>query len=191
MRLIVGLGNPGRQYEPTRHNVGFTVLDRVARRHAAGVIARSKFQGAVLAASIEGEPAMLLKPTTFMNRAGQSVSEAVRFYRLDPTSDLLILVDDTALSCGIIRLRSGGGAGGHNGLADVERMLATDQYARLRIGIDAPGEIPQEQYVLGRFRPQQLEQLEPALDDAVDATVCWTAHGIDEAMNRYNRRQTA
>ena len=160
MRLIVGLGNPGRQYEPTRHNVGFTVLDRVARRHAAGVIARSKFPGAVLAASIEGEQAMLLKPTTFMNRAGQSVSEAVRFYRLDPTSDLLILVDDTALSCGIIRLRSGGGAGGHNGLADVERMLATDQYARPRvILVDGNALLYRAYYAL-----PGKERLRPALE---------------------------
>ncbi|MHC4787270.1 MAG: aminoacyl-tRNA hydrolase, partial [Planctomycetota bacterium] len=129
--------------------------------------------------------------TTFMNRCGQAVAEAVRFYKLDPAADLLVIVDDTALPCGMIRLRCEGGAGGHNGLADIEQKLGSGQYARLRLGIDAPGGIPQETYVLGRFRPQQLELLEPALEDAVDATVCWMAHGIEEAMNRFNRRQTA
>ena len=110
---------------------------------------------------------------------------------LRPPADLLVLVDDTALSCGMIRLRAEGGAGGHNGLADIEQKLGSGQYARLRIGIDGPGEIPQETYVLGRFRPEQRELLEPALEDAVDATVCWMAHGITEAMNRFNRRKTA
>ena len=126
-----------------------------------------------------------------MNRCGQAVGEAVRFFKLDPAADLLVIVDDTALSCGMIRLRSEGGAGGHNGLADIEQKLGSGQYARLRLGIDTPGGIPQETYVLGRFRPQQLELLEPALEDAVDAAVCWMAHGIEEAMNRFNRRQTA
>jgi PTH1 family peptidyl-tRNA hydrolase len=191
MRLIAGLGNPGREYERTRHNAGSIVLDRLARRYAPGTVARCKFHGIVVEAAIGPDRAILLKPTTFMNRCGQAVAEAVRFYKLDPAADLLVLVDDTALSCGMIRLRCGGGTGGHNGLADIELKLGTEQYARLRIGIDAPGGIPQEAYVLGRFRPQQLELLEPALEDAVDATVCWMAHGIEEAMNRFNRRQTA
>ncbi len=191
MRLIAGLGNPGREYDLTRHNVGSTVLDRLARRYAPGTVARCKFHGIVVEASMGLDRAILLKPTTFMNRCGQAVAEAVRFYKLDPAADLLVLVDDTGLSCGMIRLRCGGGTGGHNGLADIEQKLGTEQYARLRIGIDAPGGIPQEAYVLGRFRPQQLELLEPALEDAVDATVCWMAHGIEDAMNRFNRRQTA
>jgi PTH1 family peptidyl-tRNA hydrolase len=191
MRVIAGLGNPGREYEQTRHNVGAAVLDRLARRYAPGAVARCKFHGIVVEAAIGADRALLLKPTTYMNRCGQAVAEAVSFYKLDPAADLLVLVDDTALACGMIRLRCGGGTGGHNGLADIERKLGSDQYARLRIGIDAPGEIPQEAYVLGRFRPDQIEQLEPALEDAVDATVCWMAHGTEEAMNRFNRRQAA
>ena len=190
MKLIVGLGNPGQQHEHTRHNVGFVVLDRLARRYAAGEIARGKFHGAVLDAQVDGQRVLLLKPTTFMNRSGQSVAEAVRFYHLDPGSSLLVVVDDVALACGIIRLRSDGGAGGHNGLADIEQKLATQEYSRLRIGIDAPGDIPQSNYVLGRFRPDQQELVEPALETAVDAAVCWALHGIDEAMNRFNRRNT-
>ena len=166
------------------------MLDRLARRYAAGEIARGKFHGAVLDAQVDGQRVLLLKPTTFMNRSGQSVAEAVRFYHLDPGSSLLVVVDDVALACGIIRLRSDGGAGGHNGLADIEQKLATQEYSRLRIGIDAPGDIPQSNYVLGRFRPDQQELVEPALETAVDAAVCWALHGIDEAMNRFNRRNT-
>ena len=152
MRLIVGLGNPGQQYEATRHNVGFEVLDRLARRYAEGTVAKGKFHGAVVEAMIDDQRALLLKPTTYMNRSGQSVAEAMHFYRLDAVADLLVIVDDTALACGMIRLRASGGAGGHNGLADIEQKLDTIEYARLRIGVDPPGEIPQESYVLGRFR---------------------------------------
>ena len=190
MKLIVGLGNPGQQHEHTRHNVGFVVLDRLARRYASGEIARSKFHGAALDAQINGQRVLLLRPTTFMNRSGQSVAEASQFYKLDPESSLLVVVDDIALTCGMIRLRSEGGAGGHNGLADIEQKLATQEYSRLRIGIDAPGDIDQANYVLGRFRPDQQELVEPALEAAVDAAVCWALHGIDEAMNRFNHRNT-
>ncbi len=191
MKLIVGLGNPGRQYEQTRHNAGYEVLDRVARRYAADAIARTRFHGAVLEAHIDGARALLLKPTTYMNLCGQAVSEAAGFYKVDATSDLLVIVDDIALPCGAIRLRAGGGAGGHNGLSDIEGRLGTDAYARLRIGIDPPGTVPQESYVLGQFTPEQRRLVEPAMEEAVGAAACWASHGIVEAMNRYNRRQTA
>lgn len=208
MKLIVGLGNPGPEHEGTRHNVGFDVLDRVARRHvshvnnAASGPARSKFGGLVLeaeigrsdgarrAASTDTEPVrvLLLKPLTYMNRSGQSVAEAVRFHKLDPAQDLLVIVDDLALACGVIRLRDRGSAGGHNGLADIERLLGTDVYARLRVGIDPPKAVPQVSYVLGRFRPDQRERLEPALEDSVAAATCWATEGINTAMNRFNKR---
>lgn len=191
MKLIVGLGNPGPEYEDTRHNVGFVVLDHLARRYAPGGVTRGKFHAAVLDADINGERTLLIKPTTYMNRAGLSVSEAVNFYKTDPAGDLLVLVDDVALPCGSIRLRPSGGAGGHNGLADIEQKLATQEYGRLRIGIDGPGNIPQRDYVLGRFRPDQLELMEPALDEATDAAACWATRGMTEAMNRFNRRNTA
>jgi len=188
MKLIVGLGNPGFEYDNTRHNVGFVVLDHLARRFAPGTVARSKFQGATIDASIEGEKAILLKPLTFMNRSGQSVAEATAFFKLDPAVDLLVIVDDVALPCGAIRLRAEGSAGGHNGLADIEQKLGTNAYARLRIGIDAPGAIPQKDYVLGRFRQDQLPLVESACNEAVDAAVCWCVGGISQAMNRFNRK---
>jgi PTH1 family peptidyl-tRNA hydrolase len=191
VRLIAGLGNPGPQYDGTRHNVGFEVLDRLARRHAPGEPARSRFHGVCIDATIGGERALLLKPTTFMNRSGLAVREAIQFYKLNATSDLLVIVDDTALACGVIRLRPEGSAGGHNGLADLEEKLGTTTYCRLRIGVDSPGPSPQHEYVLGRFSPDQRERLEPALNDAADAAALWAQSGITEAMNRYNRRNIA
>jgi PTH1 family peptidyl-tRNA hydrolase len=191
MKLIVGLGNPGPRYQGTRHNVGFEAIDRLARRCATSPVARQRFQGATLEASIEDQSALLLKPATFMNRSGQSVLEAVQFYKLDPALDLLVIVDDMSLPCGSIRLRAEGSAGSHNGLEDVERRLGSGAWARLRIGIDDPGTIPWETYVLGRFQPQQLELVEGALEDAVAAAASWAAHGITETMNRFNRRKTA
>ena len=191
MKLIAGLGNPGPDYERTRHNVGYEVLDRVARRLAPGQVAKSKFHGALLDGAAGEVRLLLLKPLSFMNRSGQAVSEAIGFYKLDPAEDLLILVDDIALPCGAMRLRADGGAGGHNGLADIEQRLGSDRYARLRVGIDPPGEIPQSAYVLGRFRPEQRELVEPTLDEAADAATCWAQAGINEAMNRYNRSPTA
>lgn len=191
MKLVVGLGNPGPEYDGTRHNVGFEVLDRLARRFAPQATARSRFHGACKEAELGGQRALLLKPATYMNRSGLAVAEAVRFHKIDPAVDLLVLVDDMALECGVIRLRPEGSSGGHNGLSDVERLLGSSNYPRLRIGIDGPGQIPQKDYVLGRFRPDQRDRLEPALDMAADAVVCWARFGIQEAMNRYNRKNTA
>ena len=191
MKLIVGLGNPGPEYRDTRHNVGFEVLDRLARRTAPGAVARGRFHGALIEADLDAQRLLLLKPTTFVNRSGLAVGEAVRFYKLQPPADLLVIVDDVALACGLIRLRPGGSPGGHNGLTDIEQKLGTDEYARLRIGIDPPGQIPQRDYVLGRFRPEQREQIEPAFEDAVAAALCWAALGCTEAMNRFNRKNTA
>ena len=188
MKLIVGLGNPGPEYDHTRHNVGFVVLDRLARRFAPGAIARSKFQGATVDANIGDEKVVLLKPLTYMNRSGQSTSEAVNFFKLNPNDDVLVIVDDVALPCGTIRLRADGSAGGHNGLIDIEQKLGTNAYARLRIGIDAPGPIPQKDYVLGRFREDQLPLLESAIEDAVNASLLWCTRGMTEAMNRFNRK---
>ena len=187
MHLIVGLGNPGTQYDKTRHNAGFMAIERFARRHGlldAGRL-KSKFHAAVIDGVICDAKCLLMQPMTFMNRSGQAVREALDFYKLD-TSELLIMVDDVALPCGRIRLRAAGSAGGHNGLADVQRAVGSGDYPRLRIGIDATGRVPQVDYVLQRFTPQQLTQLDPALDNACDAIECWLAQGIDKAMSQYN-----
>jgi PTH1 family peptidyl-tRNA hydrolase len=191
MKLIVGLGNPGPEYDRTRHNVGFEVVDSLARRHAPGEVARAKFHAVLLDATIAGEKVILAKPTTYMNLSGSAVGEIIRFYKIDPASDLLVIVDDVALDCGLIRMRADGSAGGHNGLADVEQKLSSQQWARLRVGVGAPGPAPQKDYVLGKFRPDQREAVEQALDDAVEAAECWVERGVQETMNRYNRKQSA
>ncbi len=191
MKLIVGLGNPGVEYDETRHNVGFLVLDSLARRLGSGEIARARFHGLAIETNHRDEKLLLIKPTTYMNRSGQCIAEAVQFYKLDPATDLLVIVDDVALPCGSIRLRADGSAGGHNGLEDIVQKLGTESWARLRIGVDAPGAIPQKNYVLGHFRPDQKPLVDAALNEAADAAVCWLNHGIVETMNRFNRRITA
>ncbi len=193
MKLIVGLGNPGPEYERSRHNIGFVVLDHLARKHAPGEVARSRFHAVVIETRFGDEKILLIKPTTFMNRSGLAVSEAIRFYKLDPALDLLILVDDTALPCGKLRLRPDGGTGGHNGLSDITQKLSQDtkgDYPRLRIGIDAPPEnIPLKDYVLGKFRPDQWDLVESAALTAADAAYCWATEGTTKTMNRFNPKE--
>lgn len=184
MRLIVGLGNPGNKYQRTRHNVGFMIIDRLAERHGMN-ISRARFHGQLCDGQIAGNRCLLLKPMTYMNQSGLAVASASCFYKL-AHSDLIIVVDDTAMPAGRIRLRATGSDGGHNGLADIAQALGSNVYPRLRIGIDPPGTIPQVDYVLGQFTSDQRQNIEPALDTACDAIDCWINHGIEEAMNRHN-----
>lgn len=188
MKLIVGLGNPGLEHEKTRHNAGFLAVDRLAERHARGCVPRGRFSSITLEASIKGEKCLLMKPSTYMNRSGAAVAEAARFFKLAPESDVFVITDDTALPAGVIRVRGSGGAGGHNGLRDIERLLATEGYARCRVGIDAPGIVPLHDYVLGRFGPEQWEKVCPALDNAANAAEVWATEGLSAAMNRFNVR---
>lgn len=193
MKLVVGLGNPGSEYDRTRHNVGFEVVDRLARRHGDPMtgVAKSRFSGLLLEAEIRGEKILLLKPLTFMNLSGKSVAEAMRFYKMDPSEDLMVVVDDTAIDCGAVKIKPGGGAGGHNGLSDVSRLLGTDEWPRLRIGIGKPGQIPLKSYVLGRFSPDQQPLVDSALDLATEAVASWAGQGLETAMNQFNRKAPA
>ena len=190
MKLIVGLGNPGAQYERTRHNAGFMAVDVLAERHARGAVPRSRFNALTLEASLPGsagpEKCLLMKPTTYMNRSGQSVAEAVRFFRITPASDMLVIVDDVYLPCGTIRIRENGSAGGHNGLADIERLLGSDVYPRVRVGVDPPGQIPQADYVLGRFTDEQWSAVNEAITRSADAAELFVRSGLTAAMNRFN-----
>jgi PTH1 family peptidyl-tRNA hydrolase len=197
MRLIVGLGNPGRQYAGTRHNVGWEVLDVLAEKLGFGEfdrLARTKFEGLAMDGSIAapgGEPrrVLLLKPTTFMNLSGRSVQSAMAFYQIAP-AEIMVALDDLALPAGRIRLRSGGSSGSHNGLRDIERAIGTQQYPRLRIGIDpAPPGFAGKDYVLGRFTPEQRPLVDAAVRRATEAIVMWTESGIDAAMNRFNAEE--
>jgi PTH1 family peptidyl-tRNA hydrolase len=188
MKLIVGLGNPGSEYAGTRHNAGFDVIDRLSARFAPGAAPRSRFGGLATDAEVGGEKCLLLKPMTFMNLSGRSVLEAVQFFKLEPSRDLLVIVDDLALPCGSIRLRPDGSSGGHNGLADIGLKLSSNYWARLRIGIDPPGRVPQADYVLGKFSPAQRPLAEASMDEAARAAECWAAKGLQEAMNRFNSK---
>ena len=191
MKFIVGLGNPGSTYNHSRHNVGFAIIDSLARQLAAGVPATSKFDAVVIEIHSGDEKVLLMKPQQFMNRSGNPIGQAISFYKADPSTDLLVIVDDIHLSCGSIRLRDTGSAGGHNGLTDITNHLSGEDWARLRIGIDEPGLIPQSEYVLGKFTPEQQETVEPALARAVKAAIVWLNCGIDEAMNKFNETQNS
>ncbi len=190
MKLIVGLGNPGATYEKTRHNAGFLAVDRLASRHAGGQTARARFRSLTLDVSLPGcsDRVMLMKPLTYMNLSGQAVAEAARFFKVE-AGDIFVLVDDIALACGSIRVRGAGGAGGHNGLSSIACSLGTEEYPRCRIGVDAPGRVPQADYVLSRFSPEQWGQMEGSLNSAADAAETWAAQGLDAAMNRFNVRE--
>ncbi|MCB9845753.1 MAG: aminoacyl-tRNA hydrolase [Phycisphaeraceae bacterium] len=189
MRLIVGLGNPDRQYQKTRHNVGFMVVERLAARHAPSERVRSQFHADTVEAAIGGARCLLVRPVTYMNRSGLSVQEAVRFYRAEPANDLLVITDDIYLPVGAVRLRARGSAGGHNGLQDIIRALGGDEYPRCRVGVGA--KLPfmdQADYVLSRFSDVEAPAIEAALERAADAAEVFATRGIDAAMNQFNER---
>ena len=185
MRLIVGLGNPGRRYERTRHNLGYAVLAELARRLTPGA-PKSKFHGEVVEASLEGEKVLLLSPVTYMNRSGMSVQAARDFYGLT-NEQLLVICDDMNLPLGKLRCRPGGASGGQKGLEDVIRMLGTEEFPRLRIGIgQAPAGWDAADFVLARFTQEELPQIEDAVSRAADAVAMWVREGLGPCMSRYN-----
>ena len=184
--LIVGLGNPGREYANTRHNVGFMVVDRLAERWRASWKAEKKFQSRMARVDQNARRCLLCEPQTYMNLSGEAVGAVMNFYRLTPDR-LVVVVDDADLPFGEIRMRADGSSGGHHGLESIEAHLGTRQYPRLRIGIgreNAAREITG--YVLGAFRRADVELLEKVLDRAQDQIECWLDDGIGKAMNRYN-----
>ncbi len=189
MRLVVGLGNPGPRYDGSRHNVGFMVVDELARRWG-GEVSRYERRFEALADRVQRGSAevLLLKPTTFMNLSGRSVAAARRFFKIE-VDDILVVHDDLDLALGQLRIRPAGSAGGHKGLGDVIRQLATDQVARLRIGIDKVHASATVDHVLSRFAPDERPVVEAAIGTAADAVACWLARGIDAAMNEYNRKR--
>src|SRR3990172_3481425 len=182
MKLIVGLGNLGRKYEQTRHNVGFDVLNRLAGRCGDGG-AKDKFDGRVMEATIAGERVLLLWPHTFMNRSGECVGPAVEFYKLE-LADLLVVCDDFNLPLGKLRFRSEGSAGGQNGLADIIRRLGTEEFSRLRLGIGpVPDNWDAADFVLARFAADERKGIDETIELAADGAECWVAEGIEAGMN--------
>jgi PTH1 family peptidyl-tRNA hydrolase len=184
--LIVGLGNPGRRYERTRHNLGFMTIDRLAERMPAGV-ERSRFQ-AVYADTRDGEKRVVLaKPQTFMNESGVAVTQLARWLKI-PRDRLLVIYDELDLPFGTIRLRADGSAGGHNGVQSVIDHLHTKDFARLRIGINRPVSGSTVPYVLSRFTQHEQREVPGIVDRAVDAALSWLRDGVTAAMNEHNRR---
>jgi peptidyl-tRNA hydrolase, PTH1 family len=183
---IIGLGNPGRQYHLTRHNLGFMVLEAlIARWGAQGP--KKAFSGEVWDARLGGQRVWLLAPMTFMNRSGQAAVELVRFYQV-PLARVLVVLDDMALPPGRIRLRPEGSAGGHNGLSDVLARLGCMEVPRLRIGIGSPPSVMDGvDYVLGKMSEDELAIAKGAVDQACQAVEDWLTMGMDAAMSKHNR----
>ncbi len=187
MKLIVGLGNPGREYRDTRHNVGFLVADEMARRfQLTWAMAPSQVPDAFVAKRFGGEPVMLAKPLTFMNRSGDAVAALARYYDVAP-ADLLIVVDDVDLPFGRLRARGRGSAGTHNGLRSIVDRLGTTEFPRLRLGVgrgDARRDLAD--HVLSTFEAAERADLEPFIARAADAAEMFAADGISRVMNTYN-----
>jgi PTH1 family peptidyl-tRNA hydrolase len=189
LALILGLGNPGREYARTRHNAGFMVLERLADRWRAQFAIKKKFHARVALVERDGFKALLAGPETFMNASGEAAQALANFYQVAPER-MLVIVDDADLPLGEIRLRPRGSSGGHHGLESIEQHLGTREFPRLRIGIgrQETGEREITDYVLSKFRPAESELLEKALTRAADQVECWFRDGIQLAMNRFNGR---
>lgn len=185
IKLVVGLGNPGPEYEKTRHNIGFELVDLVAADRKLKWAKEHKFRAKI---ALDGSSLILAKPLTFMNLSGNSVSRLMRDYKL-LTSQILIVYDDIALPIGTLRFRANGSAGGHNGIKSLIEYLGTEDFPRLRIGIGAtPGNEPLTDHVLGRFGQEEWSEMEKVLAIAVDGVNCALSAGLDSAMNQFNRR---
>lgn len=190
MKLIAGLGNPGPRYAQSRHNVGFQVVEELARRwHVSAARYEAKFEGLLAEAQRAGDRVWLLQPQTFMNLSGRSVAAVWRFYKL-ALEDLLVVYDDLDLPPGALRLRSGGSSGGHKGMTDIIRHLGSEQIARLRVGIGKVASAGTVSHVLGRFSSEERDVMNEAVARGADAAEMWLQQGIDAAMNEFNRRKT-
>jgi PTH1 family peptidyl-tRNA hydrolase len=190
MKLICGLGNPGREYERHRHNIGFQVVEALCGR-ARVALDQRKFDAVVGQGGVGGERVLFVLPQTFMNLSGRSVAGAARFYKVAP-EDVLVIHDELDLPFGRLQLKAGGGAGGHNGLKSILELLGEDRFARLRFGIDKPqGPNAKERvsgHVLSGFSTEESRQLPALIDRAVEAAEAWTGEGLAAAMNTFNRK---
>jgi peptidyl-tRNA hydrolase, PTH1 family len=185
MKMVVGLGNPGDAYKDTRHNMGFKVVDALAAALEIDVRKR-KFAARFGSGEFAGKKLILLKPWQYMNRSGQAATTAMGFYKLD-IGDLLVVTDDMDLEPGTVRLRARGSAGGHRGLADIIARLGTSGFARCRIGIGRSAEQDAVDFVLDEPPEADKVPLAEAVERARDAVFCWIEHGIETAMNKFNR----
>lgn len=183
MKIIVGLGNPGKKYSNTRHNIGFKVLEELASRYQVEKD-ESKFDAVIGHLRIGSEKVLLVKPLTYMNLIGKSVQPLAHWYKLD-VDDLMVVYDDMDIEPGTIRIRAAGGTGGHKGMASICERMGTKNFARIRLGIGRPpsGTID---WVLGEFNPEEKEIMQITVKKAASALECWIKEGIDAVMNAYN-----
>jgi len=182
-RLVACLGNPGKEYAGTRHNIGFLVADELARRSAAPFAFDAKWNSDT--ARVGGRT--LMKPQTFMNLSGEAVADFSRFFKIS-TSEVMVIIDDISLPLGNLRIRKSGSSGGHNGLESILVHLGTESVPRIRVGIGAPQNRPLHNHVLGRFEESELPVVEESINRASDAFEFANAHGMDAAMNQFNQK---
>jgi PTH1 family peptidyl-tRNA hydrolase len=186
MHLIVGLGNPGAEYAKTRHNAGFLLVEKLASQWKAGWNNERKFVAKMAKATHGGKKILLCEPQTFMNLSGEAVAAVVQFYQV-PLANVMVVVDDADLPLGEIRLRPGGGSGGHHGLDSVAQHLSSKEYARLRVGIGRKNEARQiTGHVLGKFSAEENALLEKVLERAANQIECWLNAGLQKAMSQFN-----
>ncbi|MCO5044877.1 MAG: aminoacyl-tRNA hydrolase [Kiritimatiellae bacterium] len=185
MKVVIGLGNPGPEYARTRHNVGFDVVDHLARKMDAEFRMSSRFPAELAEGTLEGERVLLVKPQTFMNRSGEAAGPLLRKKGVSP-ADVFVIVDDVDLPVGRLRLRKDGSAGGHNGLKSLIEHFGTDQFPRVRIGIGRQADRDTVQHVLGRFSPDEALVMEGTMQRAAEAVAAALRSGMDRAMTEFN-----
>ena len=189
MYLIAGLGNPGKQYEATRHNMGFDTIDCLVEKHnipQGGV----KFNAMYGKSIIGGEKAILMKPLSYMNLSGGPIQEMSGYFKIDPETELIVIYDDIDLEPGQLRIRKKGSAGGHNGIKDIIRRLGTEKFIRIRVGVGAkPKDWDLADFVLGHFSDSDRKLVDEGINDAAEAVEMILSEGVDAAMNKYNRKK--
>ena len=189
MYIIAGLGNPTKEYEGTRHNIGFAVIDKLSDEYNIDMNIK-KHKAICGKGVIDGNKVLLVKPQTYMNLSGESVRSLVEYYKVDPETELLIIFDDISLDVGQLRIRKKGSAGGHNGIKNIIANLGTSVFQRIKVGVgEKPKGYDLADYVLGRFSKEERELIKEGFECAAEAVAMITAGEIDQAMNKYNRKR--
>lgn len=189
MYLIAGLGNPDKKYEHTRHNVGFDVIDELAEKYNIN-INEKKHKAFIGKGVIEGQKVVLAKPQTYMNLSGESIVELVHYYKIDPETEMIVIYDDISFAPGNLRIRQRGSAGGHNGIKNIIKCLGTQEFMRIKVGVgEKPPNWDLADFVLGHFAKEERENLESAIDRAMEAVGYMINGDVVKAMNEYNKKQ--
>lgn len=189
MYIIAGLGNPTKEYDKTRHNVGFSVIDVLADKYGIDV-SEKKHRALCGRGVIEGQKVLLVKPQTFMNLSGESLRAVMDYYKASPQEDLIVIYDDISLEPGQLRIRLKGSAGGHNGIKNIIAQLGTQEFARIKVGVGAkPPRMDLADYVLSRFSAGEKELMDKAFQEAAEAAAAMMTDGAERAMNHYNTKK--